>query len=298
MALRGTIYIVLFLAAVLSSISPRVSAGEVPAKAPIIVLMTDYGTRDFYTGALKGVIYSVCPEAIVVDITHEVTPFDIREGALTLLLAAREFPPGTVFVGIVDPGVGTARKPIVAETGNGDFFVGPDNGLFTMAIREFGLKRVYQITNPAWMHGGKISSSFHGRDIFGPAAARLASGSPPGEAGPPLSEWVSFPIRDPVIEGKKITTEVLFVDRYGNIQLNVGAHLLQSLGIHRGGDVAVTIEGKERLCKLVGTYGDVKEGDLLLLQASTGFMEVAVNLGSAAKVFGAKVGAPAVIEKR
>jgi S-adenosylmethionine hydrolase len=256
----------------------------------LVVLLTDYGTEDFYVGALKGAIYRAFPGARIDSITHEVPAFDIREGAYLLVHAAAEFPPGTTFVGIVDPGVGTARKPIAAETQNGLLFVAPDNGLLTLVFRRFGVKRVHEIRNPAVLRQGVRSSTFHGRDIFGPAAGHLASGFPLRRVGPQLEKWVTLKVEDAVREGSEVRGEVQHVDHYGNLLTNIPRSLLETLGLQPGDPVAVTLGQETRWIPFVRTYGDVPAGTLLLTINSLDLVEIAVNMGRAVQTTGATAG--------
>jgi S-adenosylmethionine hydrolase len=287
-------YVLLLAILVVCLVDANAQTGK---PAGTIALMTDYGDRDFYVGAIKGAILSVCPQANIIDLTHNVSAYDIREGAFTLQMSSREFPPGTIFVAVVDPGVGTNRKPILLETKDGKFFVGPDNGLFTLVMREFGVKRVRDITNPEWMRKGKQSTSFHGRDIFAPAAAMLALGKPAEEAGPELVHHVALPIRQPSVEDKQVTGEVIFVDRYGNVQVNFGVEMLEKINVSSGDYVTVRIGDRKKVCKFVAAYGDVEIGEFLVLSASTGYMEIAVNQESAKEYFNAKIGLQIFVEK-
>jgi S-adenosylmethionine hydrolase len=263
----------------------------------IVALLTDYGDKDFYVGAIKGVIFSRFSQAKVVDITHRITSYNIEEGAFTLLMSAKEFPTGTVFVAIVDPGVGTTRKPIVVVTNDGKLFVGPDNGLFTLVMQEFGVKEVREITNKTWMRKGRISTSFHGRDIFAPTAAMLASGKRAADAGPELKDYVTLKLHPAEVRDGKIIAEVVFIDQYGNIQINSNADMLERIGAKTGSDITVKIGTVEKQCRVATTYGDVPQGSLLLFRASTDLIEIAINEGSAAAAFNAGLGAKVTIQK-
>ncbi len=279
---------------------PALAAAASPAERDtcgIIAFLTDWGTRDFYVGAAKGVAYSVFPEARLVDITHEIEPYNIMEGAVTLLLAAREFPSGTVFVAVVDPGVGTERRPIAVRTADGRFFIGPDNGIFTMVMQEFGVNEVRTITNRAFMRPGPTSYSFHGRDIFTPTASNLAAGRKFAEVGPVADEVVLLDIKPARVEDGKAHGEIVLVDQYGNLQANIGRDLLAELGLKYGDTALVTVSGKTIPSKFVNTYGDVPEGDHLIFIASTDWVEISINMDDAKAAFGAQIGSPVVIEK-
>lgn len=162
----------------------------------LVVLLTDYGTTDFYVGALEGSIYSANSEVRISTINHEVPAFNVAEGSYILTQAAREYPPGTVFVAEVDPGIGTIERSIVLETNDGKLFVGPDNGLFTGVMDELGISSVHEITNLNPIRKGRTSSIFNGRDIYGPVAGHLAYGTDPGEVGSEIFD----PVRIEVVE--------------------------------------------------------------------------------------------------
>jgi hypothetical protein len=276
----------------------RTSANkEEPGSKKVIALLTDLGNKDFYVGALKGTIYSIYPDAVIVDITHQISPYNIKEGALTLYLAEREFPAGTIFVAAVDPGVGTSRRPIVVLSLDGKYFVGPDNGIFNFIYREAGVQRVYQIKNPKWMRQARVSKTFHARDFFAPVAAHLAAGWPVEEVGPEMKDYMLLSLTPVVKKGNRIKSEVTAIDRYGNVRLNVSEKLFSSLGLTPGEEVVVRLKNETVKVKWVSTYGKVPVGASLLLISSTGFLELAVNKGSAARKYGLKIGAMVTIEK-
>lgn len=263
----------------------------------IIALLTDYGNKDFYVGAMKGVIYSIYPEAIVVDITHQITPYNIREGALTLYHAEKEFPPGTIFVAVVDPGVGTSRRPIVLLTLDGKYFVGPDNGIFNFVFQEVGVQKIHQIKNPKWMRQAGVSKTFHGRDIFSPVAAHLAAGWPVEEVGPEIKDYLLLSSSPAKRKGNLIECEVTSIDNYGNVSLNIPRKLFEELGLKRGAKLLVHFKDKKAKIKWAITYGEVSEGESLLLISNTGFLELAVNKGSAASTYSLECGDPVIVEK-
>lgn len=262
----------------------------------IVAFATDWGTRDFYVGAAKGVAYSIFPEVRMVDISHDIEPYNIGEGAITLLLAAREYPSGTVFVAVVDPGVGTERRPIALKTDDGKFFVGPDNGLFTMVMQEFGVAEVREITNKAFMRPGPTSFSFHGRDIFTPTAANLAAGRKFEEVGAVVEDAILLDISPARAEGNKAYGQVIMVDQYGNLQANISRSAVEELGLAFGDSVCITVGSIAAESKFVNTYGDVPEGDDLVFIASTEFLEISINMGDAKSKFDANIGSPVVVE--
>ncbi len=271
---------------------------EKTASKKVIALLSDLGNKDFYVGALKGTIYSIYPDAVIVDITHQIPPYNIKEAARTLYLAEREFPTGTIFVAEVDPGVGTGRRPIVVLSLDGKYFVGPDNGIFNFIYREAGVQRVYQIKNPKWMRQARVSKTFHGRDFFAPVAAHLAAGWPVEEVGPEMKDYMLLALNPVVKKGNRIKSEVTAIDRYGNVLLNIPEKLFSSLGVSPGEEVVVGLKNKTVKVKWDTTYGKVPVGASLLLISSTGFLELAVNRGNAARKYGLKIGARLTIEKR
>jgi len=196
-------------------------AGAQSQKYPsTIVFMTDFGVVDDSVAICRGVMYSIAPDVRIVDLTHEVTPFSISDGARFLYGAAPYYPAGTVFVVVIDPTVGGARRAIVAKSKRGQFFVLPDNGLLTMVEQRDGLEAVREITNPEWMIGTKLSSTFHGRDIFSPAGAHLARGDDWTKAGPemPLPKLVRLNLTPPRFDNRGMTGEVIATDGpFGNL---------------------------------------------------------------------------------
>jgi hypothetical protein len=181
---------------------------------------------------------------------------------------------------------------------DGKYFVGPDNGIFNFIYREVGVQRVYQIKNPKWMRQARVSKTFHGRDFFGPVAAHLAAGWPLEEVGPEMKDYMLLSLTPVVKKGNRIKSEVTAIDRYGNVRLNVSEKLFSSLGVNPGEEVVVRLKNKTVKVKWVSTYGKVPVGASLLLISSTGFLELAVNRGSAARKYGLEIGTVVTIEKR
>lgn len=235
---------------------------------------------------MKAVILSRVPSAMIVDITHDVEPFNIKMGALILAGAARYFPDGTIHVAVVDPGVGGSRKPIVVQ-GNRSLFVGPDNGLLMLAARREGIRHVYEVTNPRCTMG-HISSTFHGRDVFAPTAAALASELAPHGCG---SELVNYTMPDfvrPTIEKGRVECEILHVDRFGNVITNVPGNELQAAGIGFGGHIRIRVRRRTFQVPVRETYGEVPPKKLVALVGSHDFLEIATNRGNAARKLHAK----------
>lgn len=242
----------------------------------IITLTTDFGAGDHYVGVMKGVIAGINPSAVVIDITHGIEAYNIAEAAFKLHASYSYFPEGTIHVAVIDPGVGSARRAIAAEAG-GYRFVGPDNGVFSMIFDKCGVDRMAQITNPEFMLP-TVSATFHGRDIFAPAAAHLSNGAALEELGDGLSSYERLDIPQPREGGDVITGRAIYADRFGNLVTNIpGSVITNSAGV-RAGDV--TING------LSASYTDGKEGELVALVGSSGFLEISVNKGSALEFFG------------
>lgn len=254
--------------------------------------MTDYGTQGFYVGAMHGAIYSMCPSARVETITNEIGEYDIQEGAFTLLQASREYPAGTVFIASVDPGVGTPRKCILVRTRNGYYFVGPDNGILTMVMEEFGIDWVRSVTNPKVMRQAGVSHTFHGRDVFGPAAASLACGVPPEDFGPLTENPVKLPIAPVKSDAEQISGGVVMVDHYGDLITNIPAALIDRSGVHVGQTLALSIGERKLELPFAATYADVPQGKPLALISSAGYLEIAINMGNMANYCGASRNAP------
>ena len=268
-------------------------AGYVSAQRskPTIVFMTDFGTVDDSVAICKGVMYSIAPEVRIVDLTHQVTPFSILDGARFLYGATPYYPPGTVFVVVVDPGVGSTRKAVVVKSKRGQYFVLPDNGLITLVEQRDGIEGAREITNPAWMIGSKLSSTFHGRDIFSPTGAHLARGEDWTQVGPELAlkEIVRLDLKKATLDDRGLSAEVIATDGpYGNLVTNIDADDFLRLGYQRGTQVEVTV-GKEKITMpFVRTFSDVPLKAPLLYVDSRGHVGLAVNQGSFAATYDIK----------
>jgi S-adenosyl-L-methionine hydrolase (adenosine-forming) len=258
---------------------------------PTIVFMTDFGVVDDSVAICKGVMYSIMPEARIVDLTHQVTPFSIADGARFLFGATPYFPAGTVFVVVIDPTVGSTRKAIVVKSKRGQYFVLPDNGLMTMVQDRDGLESAREITNPAWMIGAKMSSTFHGRDIFSPAGGHLARGDDWTQVGPeiPISSLVRLDIKPAQVGDRGLSGEVIATDGpFGNLVTNISSEEFMKLGYARGDKVAITIGETKLELPFVRTFSDVPLKQPLLYIDSRGRLGIAVNQGSFASVYGIK----------
>ncbi|NPA99928.1 MAG: SAM-dependent chlorinase/fluorinase [Crenarchaeota archaeon] len=251
----------------------------------IITLLTDFGTRDYFVPSMKGVILSICDNVHIVDITHEVPPQNVKRGAVLLWACYKYFPRDTIHVVVVDPGVGTERKPIIVRSRN-YYFIGPDNGVLIPAAEDDGIVKVYEIIVEK-VSRGKISRTFHGRDIFAPAAALLASGIDVEEIGRPLDSYD----RSIIIEkARKISenafeAQVVYIDRFGNVYTSVREEDLKEQPRY----IIVRL-GSEREIKLpfVDAYGRVPVGSDLALINSEGFLELATNHGDFSNKYGIK----------
>lgn len=257
---------------------------------PLIILMTDFGEKDFYIGAIKGAIYKVNPNAHIDYISNYISKFNVEEGAYTLLKSAVEYPAGTIFVVVVDPGVGTERKPIAVKTGDGKFYIGPDNGIFSLVIDEFGLDAIYEISNPDVMQKEKMSSTFHGRDIFGPAGGHLSRGVAIGQLGKELTDYVRFDSEKATIVENKVVGKIVVVDDYGNAISNIQQNQFEELGWFLGTTLKVKVGSQEFNVEFVKAYGDVPTGGYLGLFGSGEVFEVAINQGDLAKTLKLKSG--------
>lgn len=262
--------------------------------------MTDFGVVDDSVAICRGVMYSITPDVRIVDLTHEVTPFSIGDGARYLFGTAPYYPAGTVFVVVIDPGVGSTRKAIVARSKRGQYFVLPDNGLLTLLEQRDGIDAVREITNPDWMIGGKLSSTFHGRDIFSPVGAHLARGDDWVKVGPEMAvkDLVRFEMKAAALDDRGLNGTVIATDGpFGNLVTNVDADDFMKLGYTSGHDVPVTIGHKEMKIRFVKTFSDVPLNQPLLYIDSRGRLALAVNQNNFAAIYGIKPPATLVIPR-
>jgi S-adenosylmethionine hydrolase len=260
----------------------------------IIALFTDFGTCDAYVAQLKGAILSIHPTAQLVDLTHEVDAFDVHAAAYLLDVSSRYFPARTIFVAVVDPGVGTTRRPLLLTTQAEKFYIGPDNGLFTRVMEREGLKTAYVLTQSAYFLP-QVSATFHGRDIFGPVAAHLAQGVEPTHFGPHLTELVRLPYTRPQQVGETIIGEVIHLDHYGNIVTNIPSAMLP--GLMAGQRLVLTLADHTHDLHFVETYGAGPQNQLVCLINSNGEVEIALPCGNASGRLDVKVGARVVLRQ-
>jgi len=248
---------------------------------PIISLLSDFGLKDSYVAQMKAVILSICPKATIVDISHQVERHNLRMGAFILASAAPYFPDGTVHVAVIDPGVGGKRRPILIEAKR-SFYVGPDNGLLLLAAKSDEIKKVYHIVERRFM-AEQISATFHGRDIFAPVAAHIANGVEPRRIGRVITDFVVPDYSEVKIERGAVDCEVVHIDGFGNVVTNLHSKDLGETAIRYGRLFKLKYKGKSIGLKLCRTYSDARVGALLGLIGSHGFLEIAVNQGSAAR---------------
>jgi S-adenosylmethionine hydrolase len=254
---------------------------------PIITLLTDFGTKDHYVASIKGVILNINPQCTVIDITHQVNPHDVQEGSFILANAYSYFPKGTIHLSVVDPGVGGKRKAILLVAKN-YFFIGPDNGLFTLVAERERVTQVIGLTNKRYFLPN-ASTTFHGRDIFAPVAGHLSLGINPKAFGEKLNHWVKLGLKEPEAVGKELLGEILLIDHFGNLISNIDQTRFRNF--IKGRSFVIRI-GRKTVSDIKGGYWEGKKQEVLALFGSGGFLEVSVKEGSAQKVLKVKRGDP------
>lgn len=253
----------------------------------IITLTTDFGLADHFAGTMKGVILGIAPRATIVDITHQIAPFEILEGAFEIAQSYRHFPKGTIHVVVVDPGVGTERRPVLAEAA-GQYFIAPDNGVLAMIYQTEPAHKVRAITNKKYFLKN-VSRTFHGRDVFAPCAARLATGAKPATFGKLIHDYAQLAAVEPNRVARHAWAGTVFkVDRFGNLITNIRTDAFPDFQT-RAFEISV---GLQRIHRLALTFGECLPGELFAIAGSGGFIEIAINQGSAAKHLGCGGGAP------
>jgi S-adenosylmethionine hydrolase len=256
-------------------------------KLSIITLLTDFGEQDYFVGAMKGAILSINPEARIVDITHQIPSQDIEAGAFNLLNCYKAFPPGAIHVAVVDPGVGSARKPIVVECAD-QFFVGPDNGLFSWICQREVKHRAHELTKRDFFHQA-VSSTFHGRDVFAPVAAHLSKGTSPAQFGPALDEIVSLPDLEPNTTDAVSEGRIIHIDRFGNCITNLRP---EHFGGQLGAGASLSLK-EQQVTSFREFFAQRKPqcGEkLFMILGSAGFIEIAAENDSAAALLDVRRG--------
>jgi|SRR5579875_137622 S-adenosylmethionine hydrolase len=256
----------------------------------VITLTTDFGSSDHFVGAMKGVLLSIAPRAAIVDITHEIAPQNVREGAFVIGQAWKYFPKKTVHVVVVDPGVGSARRAILCQAG-GQFFIAPDNGVLSM-VYDAARPAVREISNPRLMRR-PVSKTFHGRDVFAPAAAHLARGLAPARFGAPVHDFIRLEGLQPRLVSPNLWRgTVLKVDRFGNLITNF---LIRDFAAVQTAPMELRVAG-QRIRRLALTFAEAGTGELIVIPGSAGFLEIAANCASAAKLLHCGAGAGLELE--
>lgn len=252
-----------------------------------ITLTTDFGLADHYAGTMKGVILRIHPEARIVDISHAVPAYDVRRAAFLIAQAWRFFPAETVHVVVVDPGVGSARRPILLEA-RGQFFVAPDNGVLSMVLADAGAGVVRWIESSEYFLES-VSRTFHGRDVFAPVAAHLSLGVPPEKFGGKTENYLRLTLEQPVRTARRgWTGQIEAIDAFGNVVTNFSFEQFAQVG-QQAFEISI---GMERVTRLVQSYAEAPVGELVAIAGSSGFIEIACNQGSAAGRLGVGTGAP------
>ncbi|MFB3897375.1 MAG: S-adenosyl-l-methionine hydroxide adenosyltransferase family protein [bacterium] len=257
----------------------------------IITLTTDFGTSDTYLAQMKGVILSINPKAMIIDITHSISPQNIREAAFIFSTAYRYFPKGTIHVVVIDPGVGSERKALLVQTDN-YYFLAPDNGVLSYVIQNEHTKHLIQLENRKYFLPS-VSSTFHGRDIFAPAAAHLSLGIPATKFGPAAEKLIKFPIPEPGIIDTQIYGHILHIDHFGNIITDISkAFWNQTIGKKK---FSIVI-GKKKINRIVETFAEGNPGDIIAYFGSTEFLEIAIVNGNAVATLNIAMDEPIIIK--
>lgn len=257
-------------------------------KAPIVALLTDFGQEDFFVASLKGVILKINPAVQVVDITHYIPSFDIQSAGFVLYSCYRFFPEKTIFLIVVDPGVGSFRRIILVQSHN-YFYVAPDNGVLSLILHTDKIKQIREVNNKKfWLT--ENSPTFEGRDKMAPVAAYLAQGVPCSEFGPPLKKYKEFKLRKPTVKSNEIRGGILYVDKFGNLITNIPSELLEKMKEKKSEKDVCLVFKNQKINSYAQCYSGVDKGRLLFLAGSLGLVEIAAREESAAKKLGAKAG--------
>lgn len=261
-----------------------------------IALMTDFGDKDPFVGIMKSVILTIAPQVPILDLCHEIYPGDIQSAAFALHMAFPYLPEDAILVAVVDPGVGTGRMGVAVELG-GRIFVGPDNGLLSWIVSRYPPSSIVNLTNDRFFLK-PVSTTFHARDIFAPVAAHLSKGVQLSEFGPSVSALTTFPLPKVAVDLQSIRGEVVYVDRFGNLVTNIERPVFDDwLATHQDSNVVINL-GSVEIQGISSTYDDAQAGHAVAVFGSSGFLEIAVTGGSAAKTFSATRGVPVYIYHR
>lgn len=247
---------------------------------PIITLLTDFGESDPYVGAMKGVILSICPNAKIIDLSHNIQKHNIYEGAFHLFSVAKYFPKNTIHLVVIDPGVGSMRKPLLIQSRN-YFFIGPDNGVLSLAALDDKVEKIIEISNSSYFLK-PVSNTFHGRDIFAPIAAHLAVNRNPEKFGSASQDWVQLEIPEVKIDENKIYAEIIHIDKFGNIITNISQEIFQRINKNEKKVIQIQVNKFRSEIKLCTSYNEVEIGEFLGIFGSSNFLEIARNQENAA----------------
>lgn len=257
-------------------------------KHPVIALLTDFGKDDFFVGSLKGTIVKINPLARIIDITHQIPSYNITAGGFILLSSYKYFPKRTIFVVIIDPGVGSARKILLAETKD-YFFIAPDNGVLELVLEKNEIKQLREVSNNKYFLPA-AARTFEGRDRMAPAAGWLSKGTPCSEFGPEVTSYKKLKVQKPQIKGNEIVGQILYIDKFGNLITNIPGEMLEIIQKKTGNDISnLTIKGR-KINSFLKSYNFAKKGELLFLLGSVGRIEIAMREKSASEEIGAKIG--------
>ncbi len=270
---------------IVKSAEPENNLKREESLKPIVALLTDFGLKDPYVAQVKAAILSYCRDAVIIDVTHEISAFNELQAAFILKVSAPHMPPGTIHVSVVDPGVGSKRRGIIFVTRRGDVLIGPDTGFMFPAAEELGINKVYVIDESKLPP--RFSETFHARDVFAPVAGMIASGRSVEELGHETSDFAKFALPEPIISDDEIEVTVMHIDRFGNVITNLG---LRNLPLRTGEKIRIAVEGREIVCEFVKSYAYVGVGDPLLTIGGSGYLELSINRGSAAEEFGLRPG--------
>jgi S-adenosylmethionine hydrolase len=260
-------------------------------RSSVITLLTDFGFKDPYVASMKGVILKINPRCTLIDITHQVNPHDLEEGAFILARAYSTFPKRTIHLAVVDPGVGGSRKPILLATKD-FFFIGPDNGLFTFALQRERVRQAVALTNPKFFLP-EVSRTFHGRDIFAPVAAHLSLGIRPKAFGKEIDSWVELPFQKPGMKEGKLLGEIIHVDTFGNLVSNIDQQRLSQFSKDRSFLISV---GRRTIGGLKRGYWEGKKNEPIALFGSGGLLEISIREGNAHQLLKVRRGDPIKIQ--
>ena len=287
MLLRKLIGCSVLCALAIPSLHTVAARAQAPGQhRPLIVFMSDFGELDDAVAICKGVMKTIAPDAEIIDLTHQVTAYSISDGSRLLVRTSQYYPAGTVFVTVIDPGVGTSRKSIVLKTRRGQYFVQPDNGLITQVAERDGVEAIREITNPQWELVGSSSSTFHGRDVYSPVGAHLARGDDWTQLGPVLTKYTRLEVPQASVDAKGIRGLVVALDGpYGNLVTNIDRDTFDRLGYQLGDTVRVAVGTTELSVPYQRTFGEVAAGSALLYIDSRGLVSLAVNLGNFAEKY-------------